>query len=290
MLATLEISRHFASSYPRGDVRYTPTTDEQIEDLKKVTLDDVRKFYAQFYGASNADFVVAGQLDKEEVQKLAADLFGDWKSPSPYQRVLTPYRKIEPMSRKIETPDKQNAMFVAAMLTKLSDEDPDYPALLLANYMLGGSPGARLFKRIRVTEGLSYTVLSMLQAPTKDDGGTLAGMAISAPQNAPKVEASFKDELARTLKDGFTADEVAAAKKAWLDEQAVARSQDQMLAGTLARREFYDRTMKFDEALEAKVAALTPAQVSEAFRRHIDLSALSYVKAGDFKKAGVLQE
>ena len=290
MLAPLEISRHFTGTYPRGDVRYTPTTDEQIEDLKQVALDDVRKFYAQFYGASNAEFVVAGQFDKAEVQKLAADLFGDWKSPSPYRQVLTPFRKIEPMSHKIETPDKQNAMFMSAMFLKLSDEDPDYPALLLANYMLGGSPGARLFKRIRVTEGLSYNVMSMLQAATKDDGGTFAGVAISAPQNAPKVEASFKDELARTLKDGFTPDEVAAAKKAWLDEQAVARSQDQTLVATLLRRDFYDRTMKFDEAVEAKVAALTPAQVSEAFRGHIDASTLSYVKAGDFKKAGVLQE
>jgi zinc protease len=289
MLASLEISRHFTSSYPRGDVRYAPTPDEQIEDLKKVTLDDVRKFYAQFYGASNAEFAVAGQFDKAEVQKLVVDLFGDWKSPSPYQRVLTPYRKVEPMDRKIETPDKQNAMFAAATLTRLSDEDPDYPALVLANYMLGGSPGARLFKRIRVTEGLSYGVQSILQAATKDDGGTFAGMAISAPQNAPKVEASFKDELARTLRDGFTAEEVAAAKKAWLQEQSVARSQDQGLVAVLSRREFYDRTMKFDEALEAKVAALTPEQVSEAFRRHIDPSTLSYVKAGDFKKAGVLQ-
>jgi zinc protease len=290
MLASLEISRHLTSSYPRGDVRYVATPDEQIEDLKKVALDDVRKFYAQFYGASNAEFVVAGQFDKAEVQKLAADLFGDWKSPSPFQQVPTPYLKVEPIDRKIETPDKQNAMFMAAMFTRLSDEDPDYPALVLANYMLGGSPGARLFKRIRVTEGLSYGVQSMLQVPTRDDGGTFAGMAISAPQNAPKVEASFKDELARTLKDGFTADEVAAAKKAWLQEQSVARSQDQLLAATLSRREYYGRTMKFDEAVEAKVAALTPEQVSDAFRRHIDLSALSYVKAGDFKKAGVLQE
>ena len=289
-LASLEISRHFTSNYPRGDVRYAPTTDEQIEDLKKVALDDVRKFYAQFYGGSNADFVVAGQFDKEQVQKLAEELFGDWQSPSPYQQLPAPYRKMEPIDRKIETPDKPNSMFLAAMTIKLSDEDPDYPALLLANYMMGGSPGARLFKRIRITEGLSYNVQSMLQAATKDDGGTFGGMAISAPQNAPKVEASFKDELARALKDGFAADEVAAAKKAWLDEQAVARSQDQMLAATLSRREFHGRTMQFDEALEAKVAALTPQQVSEAFRRHIDPSTLSYVKAGDFKKAGVLQE
>src|SRR5262249_39746550 len=113
--------------------------------------------------------------------------------------------------------------------------------------------------------------------------------AISNPQNAPKVEASFKDELARTVKDGFTAEEVGAAKKTWLDERLVQRSQDQSLMGTIGAREFWDRTMKWDEALEAKVAALPPEQISAAFRRHIDPSALTFVKAGDFKKAGVLQ-
>jgi zinc protease len=290
MLASLAISRHFSGNYPRGNMRYVPTPDEQIEDLRKVALGDVRRFYAQFYGASYADFVVVGQFDKAEVQKRAADLFGDWKSPSPYRQALTPYRKVAPMDRTIETPDKQNAVFVAATFLKLSDEDPDSPALLLANYMLGGSPDARLFKRIRVTEGIAYSVLSVLQVPTRDDGAVFAGTAIGAPPNDPQVEASFKDELARTLQDGFTADEVAAAKKAWLQQQSVARSQDSTLAATLSRRECFGRTMKFDEALEAKVAALTPEQVSEAFRRHIDPSTLSHVRAGDFKKAGIFQE
>ena len=288
-LAQLEIQRHLLP-HSRGDARYVPTADEQIEDLKKVTLDDVRKFYQQFYGASNGELVVSGQFDKAEVQKLAAELFGDWKSPSPFQRLLEPYRKIEPVDRKIETPDKQNALFIAGMRTRLSDEDPDYAAMVLADYMLGGNFSARLVTRIRHKEGLSYGVQSVLQAPTKDDGAMFIGLAISAPQNAPKVEVSFKDEMARAVKDGFAADEVAAAKKSWLQEQAVARSQDQQLAITLSRREFFDRTMKFDEALEAKIAALTPEQVSEAFRRHIDLAALSYVKAGDFKKAGVFQQ
>ena len=288
-LAQLEIQRHLLP-HPRGDVRYVPTADEQIEDLKKVTLDDVRKFYQQFYGASNGELVVSGQFDKAEVQKLAAELFGDWKSPSPFQRLLEPHQKIEPVDRKIETPDKQNALFIAGMRIRLSDEDPDYAAMVLANYMLGGNFSARLVTRIRHKEGLSYGVQSVLQAPTKDDGAIFIGLAISAPLNTPKVEASFKDEMARAVKDGFAADEVAAAKKSWLQEQAVARSQDQQLAITLSRREFFDRTMKFDEALEAKIAALTPEQVSDALRRHIDLSALSYVKAGDFKKAGVLQE
>ncbi len=137
---------------------------------------------------------------------------------------------------------------------------------------------------MRDKEGLSYGVGSGFGVPTKDDGAMFSTNAICNPQNLPKAEASIKDELARTVKDGFTAEEVAAAKKSWLEERMVARSQDQGVMGTLGTREFWSRTMKWDEALEAKVSALTPQQVSEAFRKHIDPSALTVVKAGRFQE------
>ena len=57
-----------------------------------------------------------------------------------------------------------------------------------------------------------------------------------------------------------------------------------MLLGTNTA---FDRTMAFQAQLEKKIAALTPSQVNEALRRHVDLAKMSYVKAGDFKKAGV---
>ena len=153
----------------------------------------------------------------------------------------------------------------------MSDEDPDYPAMVMANYMFGGSGlGTRLSRRIRDKEGLSYGVQSQFGAPTKDDGANFLAVAISAPQNTPKVEASFRDELAKTLKDGFTADEVAAAKKAWLQERTMGRTEDGSLVGLLAGRQRFDRTLKFDEALEAKVAALTAEQINAAFRKHVD--------------------
>ena len=275
--------------YPRGHVRHVGTPDEMIEDLQKVTLEDVRQFYKAFYGASDAKFVVNGQCDVAAMQKLAADLFGDWKSPGHFTRVPISYQKVAAADRKIESPDKQNALWVAAMNVKMTDDDPDYPAMTIANHIFGGSGGSRLFKRIRDKEGLSYGISSGFQAPQKDDGGGFTIFAICAPQNAPKVEAGVKDELARALKDGFTADEVATARKAWLEERMVSRSQDQVLLTNLTQGERFDRTLKWDEAFEAKVAAVTPEQVSEAFRRHIDPSGLLIVKAGDFKKAGVLQ-
>jgi zinc protease len=162
--------------------------------------------------------------------------------------------------------------------------------MLLANSMFGGSLGSRMPNRIRNVEGLSYSVSSRLTAPAEGDGGLFSASAISAPQNTPKVEASFKNELIRTLQGGFTAEEVTTAKKAFQDQQVVARSQEQILIRSIAARDQLGRTMHWDAQMEAKIQALTPAQVNAAFRRHLDPAELSIVKAGDFSKVGVYQK
>jgi zinc protease len=288
-LVPLDLSRHFNARYKRGDTRYSPAIDEQIEDLKKVTLDDVRAFYKQFYGAGEGEIVISGQFDPDQAKKLVTELFGDWKSASRYQRIGDTYDKVDAINDKIETPDKQNALFLFGMPIKMTDEDPDYAALTIAGMVFGGSPNSRLFQRIRVKDGLSYGASAGFSIPTKDDGARLVGNAIAAPQNMPKVEADFNEELAHALKDGFTADEVEKAKKTWLDQRSVARTEDGQIAYTLMSRERWGRTLQWDAKLEAEVAALTPEQVNTAFKRHLDPAAISIVKGGDFKKAGAYE-
>ncbi|MGD0868144.1 MAG: pitrilysin family protein [Bryobacteraceae bacterium] len=288
-LASLDLSRHLNARYSRGDVHYTSTIDEQIEDLKKVTLDEVRTFYTQFYGAGEGEISIGGQFDPAQAQKLVAELFGDWKSASHYERLNFDYAKADPINHKIETPDKQNALFLAGMNMKMTDDDPDYAALTIAGLIFGGSPNSRLFQRIRVKDGLSYGANASFSIRTRNDGGEFSASAIAAPQNMPKVEADFNDELAKALKDGFTADEVVKAKKTWLDERTVARAEEASIASLLMTRERWGRTLEWDAKLEAAVAALTPQQVNEAFKRHVDPAAISIVKGGDFKKAGVYQ-
>jgi zinc protease len=288
-LASLELSGHLNARYPRGDVRHSETIDEAIEDAKAVTLDDARKFYAQFYGVGEGEIAISGQFDPAQMQKLVTELFGDWKSPSRYERIGKSYAAVEPVNHKIETPDKQNAYFLAGELTKITDTDPDYPAVTIASLIFGGSPNSRMFQRIRVKDGLSYGASSGVSVPTKDDCGQISAQAIAAPQNMPKVEAAFQEELALALKDGFTADEVEKAKKTWLDDRAQSRTEDASIASLLTAREQWGRTLDWDAKLEAAVAALTPQQVNEAFRRHADPAALNIVKAGDFKKANVYQ-
>ena len=96
----------------------------------------------------------------------------------------------------------------------------------------------------------------------------------------------MKEELERALKDGFPADELASAKKGWLESQRVSRSQDPELAGRLRSQLHWGRTMTFDAELEKRVQALTAEEIAAALRRHLDVPKLSIFKAGDFKKVG----
>ena len=82
---------------------------------------------------------------------------------------------------------------------------------------------------------------------------------------------------------------MAKARKTWLDDRSVSRTEESSVAGLLQARERWGRTLAWDAKLEAAVAALTPQQVNNAFRRHVDPAAVSIVKGGDFKKAGAFQ-
>ena len=105
----------------------------------------------------------------------------------------------------------------------------------------------------------------------------------------PKVEASFVDELKKTLREGFTQSEVNEAKRAYADARKVGRSQEGALVGLIASDEQLGRTMLYDEEHEAKIQALTLDQVNAAFRKYMDAAAVTIVQAGDFKKAAVYQ-
>jgi zinc protease len=275
--------------YPKGDTRYAATLDEQIEDTKKVTLADAKGYYNDFFAPAEGEIVISGQFDPGQVKKELTELFGNWKSAKPYQRIPDTYAKPELFNVKLETPDKQNAMFMAGTLVKMSQDDPDYAAVTIGGMILGGSANSRLFQRIRVKDGLSYGANSNFFISAKDEGSAFYARAIAAPQNMPKVEAAFKEEVERLLKDGVTADELEKAKKTWLDEQALARADESNLASELGGLERWSRTMDWQARLEATVAGLTPEQVNAAMKRHLDAASISIVKGGDFKKAGVYQ-
>jgi zinc protease len=281
-------ARHWARNYSPDDPRYVRTIDEELAFIDSITVANLRDFHEAFFGASHAEVVIVGDFDPNEIRALITQGLDGWRSPKPFSDVLNLYANLakDPTAQDFNTPDKENAFFMGGMPIEMRDSHPDYPALLFGNYILGQGPASRLFGRIRGREGLSYGVGSNFNASPRSDGATFTVNAIAAPQNAAKVEASFRDELATVLRDGYTQQEFDAAKVSWAQGRQVNRAQDAGLVGTLGQWTHVGRTMAFDADLEAKVAALTVEQVRDAMRRHLDVTKMTFMKGGDFAAIG----
>jgi zinc protease len=132
---------------------------------------------------------------------------------------------------------------------------------------------------------LSYGGGSRLSAGEIDRAGSFSISAISAPQNLKKLEAAVREELARALKDGFSAEEVAGAKSGMLQQRSSNRAQDGIVASGWSGFLYLDRTFAWSARFEDQLKALTLAEVNAAFRSAIDPSQLSVVTAGDASKA-----
>jgi zinc protease len=277
------LARHL-HLYPPGHPLYTPTVEERIDWLKRAKLDDAKACYSQLFGATGADFVAVGDFDPEELTRLVGELFGDWKTPHPFSRVPARHFERPAFENLTPTPDKANAVLRAGLNIRMRDDHPDFPALVLANHLLGGSSTARVPGRVREKEGLSYSTFTSFTSSAFDESAVFRVSAIFAPQNRQRVEKAIREELERAAREGFSEAEVKAGKQALLEARRMARTQDRSLASRLGAYLFAKRTFAWDVDFESKIAGLTAQQVTEALHRHVDPAKLSVVIAGDFKK------
>jgi zinc protease len=287
-LAQIALSRHM-DPWPQDHPRYTGTLEEEIERVRSTTLDEVRSFHDRFYGPQSGNLVVVGDFDPGEIRQVIEQTFSDWRSPYDYARIPAPFRDVPAEKIQIETPDKANAVFAAQQNLEISDSHPDYPALVLAGYMIGGGVlNSRLAKRIRVQDGLSYGVGGGISGHPLDPVGQFAAFAIYAPENAEKLEAAFMEEMEKVISEGFTEEELTVAKRGYLEGRQLARAQDPSLASQISGNLYFDRTFEFDADFEDKVRSITLDEVNAAVRRHLDVSKITIVKAGDFAGAGAV--
>ena len=282
-IAGRAFNRHL-KPFPPGDVRETPTFDEQVARLKAAKLDDAKAFHAKFYGASNAELAIVGDFDPAEAKLVAAQLFGDWKSREPWARVPDPFQATKPAAETIETPDKANAVLVGGMAIPMSDRSADYAAMLIAERILGGAPESRLFTVVRQQKGLSYGVGTFLDEGWLDDNSTLGLYAIYAPQNLAKVKAAIDEQVRLALGSGFTAEEIANAKRALNEERFAARAQDGVLASSLVSQAYLGRTWAQSADLDRAIGEVSVDSANAALRRYLKPDGLATFVAGDFAK------
>lgn len=285
------IKKHFAT-YPAGDPRNLSTNEETLRDLANVDREKLYDWYSRAFATDHGAIAVVGEFDPAAVKEALQKAFGEVKKPAAgfeWKRYAAEYKPVVAERIVLDAPSKENAVIGARIDFAGNLEDEDAAAVIVADWIIGGGTGLsnRLVDRLRQKEGLSYGVGSGVKLPAFGNRASWSMMAIVAPQNMLKAEASAKEEILRAVKDGFTAEEVSEAVKGILDSRAVNRAQDDYLAHSWLQFMDQGKTFAFSKAFEDKIRTLTPEQVNAALRRMIVPENVTWVLAGDLKKAGI---
>ncbi len=280
------ITEYF-NHYEKTDPRYRLTSKELKAAIEKATLDEVKQYYADQFGLNRGEVAIVGDFDAKAVKAQLEKILKEKASKVPYERIIREHFDTPGTRIIIDTPDKENATIVARFDFAQNKGEPDSDAMLLANWIFGGSTGLsnRLMLRLRQKDGLSYGAGSNVNIPAFGNDASWTMQAILAPQNLRKAEAALYEEIDRVIKDGFTQEELDEAKKGFIEYRAVNRSQDNLVAYHWVQmmNEGLDWTEAEDR--DTTIRNLTLEEVNAAFRKMINRDQLTVVLAGDQKKA-----
>ena len=275
------------SPYPSGHVLAVQSIEEEISMYRDVSIDEIAELHASFIGNQAGEITAVGQFDVEGLKSLLKNQLEELSAGQQYVRVDRPANPdVAGSIEAIETPDKENAVYRASLQINLKDSDPEFAALELGNFILGGgSLSSRLGNRVRQQEGLSYGIASYTLARAKDNRVDFIVSAITNPGKKDRLIEVISEELVRIREEGITETELTEAKAAYLQAARVRRSDDSALNQELLASLFNERTLQHVADHERNIANATVENVNLAIKKYLDPGKLVVSIAGDFAKS-----
>ncbi|MDX9994350.1 MAG: pitrilysin family protein [Rhodocyclaceae bacterium] len=249
------------------------------ESVARIARDDIVAFHRAHYVAANAVVSILGDVSRQEAEAIAVQLteaLPRGAAAGPLPEVVLPQRE----TIRIAHPATQAHIHVGLPAMR-RDASPDYFALLVGNYTLGGGGFvSRLMKEVREKRGYAYSVYSYF-SPQVRPGPFQIGLQTKREQahDALKV---VDDVLAKFLAEGPTAEELAAAKKNLIDGQALRIDSNAKLLGYLSLIGFYGLPLDYLDHFPRMVGQVTRDDVKAAFNRYVKPDNLvTVIVAGD---------
>ncbi|HEX9741335.1 MAG TPA: pitrilysin family protein, partial [Nitrospiraceae bacterium] len=148
--------------------------ESTVESVSKITRDDLLAFHAETVHSNGIILGVTGDFEKAAMLALLNETFGRWKKGD------VPAIVLPPIEADAARADKTIVRFIGKATSQthlrmghlsIKENDPDYPALVLLNDILGGSSfRSRLFNDVRTKRGLAYSVGSSFRAGVREQG------------------------------------------------------------------------------------------------------------------------
>lgn len=262
--ATIAAKRFTAAIYPDHPYGVSPTVDT----VAAITRQDLVDFYQQRYNAKQATISLIGDVSKAEAEAIAAQLSAALPaSPANLTQASLP-PVVLPKAQTIKLPHSAAQSHVHIGLPAVRRGDPDYFALLVGNYTLGGGGFAsRLMNEVREKRGYAYSVSSYFSPQL-----LLGPFDINLQTKRAQVNDAVKvvnDVLDQFIAQGPTEKELIAAKKNLADGLALRTDSNAKLLGYLSTIGFYNLPLTYLDDFPARVHAVTNAQIRAAFARHV---------------------
>jgi zinc protease len=277
-----ELRRTLRPPFARDDVRRTRSLEESIADLRALKLGDLQAL-ARMLGGSAAALAIVGDFDAKATEAALKKSFGAWKSAQPFAAFDRPLVATRPFTDIVKLTDKPMAKVAVGQALPLREDDPDYAALELAGYILGGGMDSRLNQRLREHEALSKGAYAYAEADARDHRGRFVAQAQCAAANAARTLAGIREEVARLVNDAVPDDELAKQKQSMRLELQGQLASDGYIAGILVDQALVGRTLATLAERERRQQALTPAELQATLRKHLQPASMGTVEVGDIK-------
>lgn len=248
------------------------------ETVATISRDAMIRFYRRYYTAANAVVAIIGDVSADEARRIAETLTSGLASAAGPVSALPPVQALDAsVTRVVENVASQAHIRIG--MPGMSRGDPDYFALWLGNQVLGGGGfSSRLTIELRQNRGLSYSAYSYF-APYLRPGPFVIGVQTRKDQAAQTV-AVAKSVLREFVTGGPTAEELEAAKQNVIGGFVLRVDSNSEILEYLSMIGFYRLPMDYVDRFPDRIAAVTRAQVQDAFRRRVDPERLITVVVG----------
>jgi zinc protease len=247
--------------------------------LGAYTTQQVRDFYRTNVGAARAHLYVVGRFDVGAVERAARDAFGDWAAGAP----PTAHPPTPHAGRTVVLIDRPGAVqsTLRLGLPVPDPTSPDWIGLQVTDALLGGSFASRITSNIREQKGYTYSPFSNV---TSHKG--VAVWTEQADVTTNVTGASLKEifkEIDRLRSEPPSAAELRGIQNYLAGLFVLRSSSTRGLVNQLDFVDFYGLPADYLSTYVGHVYAVTPADVEQTAKAHLDPDRMVIVVAGDKK-------
>jgi zinc protease len=271
-------------TFPEDHPYRVPESEQMLASIEDVGVQDLAAFHRSYFNGSSLIISIVGDIDAQKTVELVERLFGGIPAGT---RPALEYPRLQPLPavREVVTmPGKANMNVFFGHASGLRHTDPDYEAALVANAAVGQSSlASRIGKRVRDTEGLSYSLYSRFDLTDYLDGVWFVSVAV-APVNLAQAMRSTREEFEKYCREGITDEELEVQKNFFTGNYQVHLGSNAGIAAALVTAERFGYGPEYLDEYPERMRKVTREEVNEAIRRHLHPDSLNVVVAGDLVK------